>query len=242
MKINIFFFVIIHYSFFGFSQTKQTDSILQVISYTKQDTSRFKLYVLIADDNTDLSKTEAYMDSCISIGLKLPNSKYIIIAYSQKGNYYFNRGENKKALLNHFKALDIATNNNNRKYISKCFNNIANAYDVMGIYDKALSYYFQSLKIKEELGLKDKIYVTKLNIAIVYYNLKEYEKSLAYNNESLPDCIKYKDYEREAMIYNNLANNYADMKEYEKAGLYYQKSIDLSTKNEHFFFYFDFDN
>ena len=147
MKKSIFLFTVIIYGFFSFSQTIKTDSILKAISNTKQDTSKFNSYVLLADDNTDLSKTETYMDSCISIGLRLSNSKYITIAYSQKGNYYFNRGENKKALLNHFKALDIATNNNNKKYMSKCFNNIANAYDVMGIYDKALSYYFQSLKM-----------------------------------------------------------------------------------------------
>jgi serine phosphatase RsbU (regulator of sigma subunit) len=227
--VTIFIFLIC-YSLF--SQNKKADSLLTVISNTKQDSAKFKLYVLLAGEVTNLSGAETYIDSSLLIALKLNNSKYIAMAYSLKGNYFFNRGENKKAVLNHFKALDVATASNNKSYMSKCFNNIANAYDVMGIYDKALSYYFKSLKMKEELQLKDKIYIAKLNIAIVYYNLKEYKKSIAYINESLLDCIKYKDYERESMLYNNLANIYSDMKAYEKAGLYYQKSIAIAAKNE----------
>jgi serine phosphatase RsbU (regulator of sigma subunit) len=214
----------------SFSQNKKVDSLLAIIKQTKQDTGRFKLYSILSGANTDL--TEGYNDSCLAIALRLNVSKYLAIAYTQKGNYFFARGDNKKALLNNLKAFDVVKKENNKNFMSRCLNNIANCYDVMGIYDKALSCYFQSLKIKQELNLKNKIYITKLNIAAVYYNLKEYKKAIAYIEEGLPDCIKYNDDYRLAMAYNNLGNNYADMKEYEKSTIYYEKTISLAKKNE----------
>ena len=218
-----------------FSQNNKADSILKIIKQTKEDTTRFNLYSSLFSGNHDSNNGAIYSDSCLAIALRLKNSKYISIAYSQKGNYFFVKGDNKKSLLNHFKAFEIAKKENNKNFMSKCMNNIANCYDVMGIYDKALSFYFQSLKIKEELNLKNKIYMTKLNLAIVYYNLKEYKKSIAKIEEGLPDCIKYKDEYRLAMAYNNLGNNYADLKDYEKSATYYKKSIDLAQKNEDFY-------
>ncbi len=218
-----------HYSF---SQNKKIDSLLVLISQTKQDTLRFQLYSSLLNGTNGSQEEATYSDSCLAIAARLMPTKYSISANIQKGTYFFNRGENKKALLNYFKALDISKKENNKISMSKCYNNIANCYDVMGIYDKSLSYYFQSLKLKQELNLQNKIYITKLNIATVYYNLKEYKKAIAYGEEALPDCIKYKDKTREAIIYHNLANNYADLPDYKKAIFYYEKAVNIAIETE----------
>ncbi len=224
---------ILLFCFFGsFSQSKKIDSVLHVIAQTKQDTSLFKLYSFLENNVSSSEEVSVYSDSCLSIALRLNISKYLAIAYTQKGSYFFARGDIKKSLLNHLKAFDIAKRENNKLIMSKCLNNIANSYDVMGIYDKALSCYFQSLKLKQELNLVDKIYMAKLNIAIVYYNLKEYKKAIAYIEEGLPDCIKYNDEYRLAMAYSNLGNVYADMKEYEKSASFYEKAITIAKKTE----------
>jgi len=216
----------------SFSQIKKVDSVLNIISQTKQDTIRFNLYFSLLSNNTASNQENVFSDSCLAIALRVNLSKFIVKAYSQKGTFFFNKGENKKALVNYFKAYDIAKKENNKNFMSKCCNNIANCYDVMGIYDKSLSYYFQSLKLKQELNLQNKIYITKLNIATVYYNLKEYKKAIVYGEEALPDCIKYKDKVREGIIYHNLANNYGDLANFEKSISYYDKAITIAIETE----------
>jgi serine phosphatase RsbU (regulator of sigma subunit) len=229
--------VLISCFYSSFSQNKKTDSLLTILRSEKQDTNRFNVYFLLSRLPADEEKQGAYTDSCLSIANRLNTTKYFCIAFNQKGTYFFNRGENKKALLNYFKVFDLSKKENNKNFMAKSTNNIANCYDQMGIYDKALSYYFQALKIKRELNQLDKFYTTKLNIATVYYNLNEYQKSIEYNKDALVDCIKYKDEEREAIIYHNLGNNYGDMLDYSKAITYYKKTIGMALASENYLLY-----
>ena len=215
-----------------FAQGKRTDSVLNCLQHTQVDSVRFKLYFSLVSGNTGSDKEALFLDSCLAIADRIPSYLFRAKAINQKGTFFFNKGENKKALLNYFKALAIVKEAGNQNFMSKCVNNIANCYDVMGIYDKALQYYFQSLKLKETLQLKNKIYISKLNIATVYYNLKEYKKAIAYSEEALTDCIKYQDELREGIIYHNLANNYSDLGDTPKAIAYFEKAIKIAVKTE----------
>ncbi len=127
---------------FIFSQKTSKDSVLTKLKTEKTDSVRFKLFFSVSKEDFDVKVYSSILDSCLAIAGRLKSSKYLMYSYSKTGTYWFDRGNNKKALTFYFKGADISKVINNKSYLSKFDNNIANCYDVLGNYDKALSYYF----------------------------------------------------------------------------------------------------
>ncbi|MGZ3932806.1 MAG: hypothetical protein ACXVP0_16175, partial [Bacteroidia bacterium] len=145
------------------AQLLPADSVYAKLKTAKDDTARFRVYMRLEED-ADPKLFFTCMDSCFSIAQRLKTSLFTINTYVKTGNYLSYRGENKKALVNYFKAVDLCKLTDDKKRLTACYNNAANCYDVMGFYDKALFYYFECLKLKEEIHQPD-LYIARLNIA-----------------------------------------------------------------------------
>lgn len=174
------------FSFIFFSsviaQQVNTDSVLTVLSQTKNKEKRVELLMFLSMEYeaTDLDKAFDYAQKATREALKYNNDTLLSETYNNLANVYEYRGLTDSSLVFHQKALDIRLKHNNPIKIGDSYNNIGIAYDKLGDFPKALENYFKALRNYEAKNDIEKQAMVLSNIGIVYKAQKEYEKAIEY--------------------------------------------------------------
>ncbi len=149
---------------------------------------------------------------------------------------YTNHEKYSKALVYHFKALEIQKKvlGNNNLYTAMSYHNIGTVYFNQRNLSNALEYNHKALVIRENLLGKEHQDVASSynNIGVVYLNKGDYSKALEYLIKSLEIREKKlgKDHPDTANSYFNVGGIFYSKKDYSKALEYYFEALKISEK------------
>jgi tetratricopeptide (TPR) repeat protein len=203
-----------------FSQSTYIDSLLAVLSKSKEDTNKVRVLNDLSWEFFYLGengKTILYANRAKTAAQKLNYTKGIAGAYSVIGNALYRQGNYPEAIENLISALRIEERSGNKKAISGCYNNIGNVYDSQEKYDESLKYYLKSLKIRQELKDSNLIAMSYHNIGLVYINQKKPDQAIEHFKLTFDLAKKAQDSLTMASCYHNMGVAYSEKKMLPKA-------------------------
>ncbi len=247
-------------SFVGFGQALKVPDSLVDVSYEQLNESYLKIYndtlksniylntiltKAIKDNNRERqarsycylsyyakkeSEKLALLDKSIKISENLSDASYLLLPYSFKGSYYYNKGNYSSALNNYLKTLEVAREVNSINYIYITQHNIALIKTHLGKYEEALSIFKEGFlyeKNKKDFDLEHYL-ESLLSLADSYRYNKILDSATFYNKEGI---IKSKNEYKK--MYSSFVINEGINQYYKKNFAAAKDSIDkgLSLKN-----------
>ncbi len=180
----------------GFCQDKEIDSLAQIITRGKKDTSLVVAMNALSVrllQNERLAEAVAYADKAQAVSAELKYPRGQAYALKNRGMAEYYRG-NYKAVLNDWtESLQIFETIGDTLGIANIANNLGAVFYAQGSHDKALGYYFKSLRISEKL--KDPVRITSalVNIGGVYAQMQDFDKALNFYTQVEDYLQKLKD-------------------------------------------------
>ncbi len=212
-----------------FAQQNQIDSLKQVVSIAKEDTTLVQtlndlasIYKKINLD-TSLIYAEQSLELALQLNYKIGQAK----AYKNIGVVYYNHSDYDKTIEYWQKALKTNTEIGNKKGIAA---NIGIVYYDQSNYPKALEYYQKALKIKEEIGDKKGTASNLGNIGLIYSYQSNYSKALEYYQKALKINEEIGNKTYMAANLGNIGFVYSNQSNYPKALEYYQKALKINEE------------
>jgi len=214
VKERFFLFILILPAF-CLAQTREVDSLKQIITRLRPDTAKVNamLNVVKAYKFNDPDSALRYGRSALALAQKLAWPEGIGKADFSLASIFLDKGEYAEALDHYTRAKKIwetdslwprSKHTRIKKHLAKTFNGIGIVYDEQAHFPKALNYYLRALKIFEETGETKGIAAQLCNIGLLYSN--QHADSLAeyYYRKALPLSKSSGYIVGEANIYGNL--------------------------------------
>jgi len=188
----LFFFFVIFLSIKSIGQSN-TDSLLNVVKYGKNDTSKVKALEYLCGDVIISNPDEAiiYAKEAMALSQKICFSNGIARSYENIGYAYYRKGDFNKALINTFAAIKFYETTGEKNKIQRCYNAIGCFYNEQGNYSGAIKFGLIALYNYEMLGDKSGMAMTYANIGNAYVNSNNLNLALKYYKKSLEYSIKY---------------------------------------------------
>jgi two-component system NarL family sensor kinase len=243
-KSLIYFFALalLFWNFNLLSQTKEIDSIKNVIKTAKNDTSVARAYLnltkIIFASNPDTllptcNKVISIVDKNIGSCNAAEKHSYLIskaAAFSNIGIVYYQKGMIDTSVVYLEKGLKIQEELGEKQEIANSLNSIGAVYLNSGKTDMALVYFLKGLKSAREIGSNEIIAYTLGNIGYVYDNWGQTKLALDYYYEALKKQEENKNDLGIGSNLNNIAAIFMKQGDYEKALEYFNKSIKAREK------------
>ena len=249
MKKQLKYFILL--IVFGFSnlkaQVSTTDSLKNLLSAAKEDSTRIRLLLEIAVEsrytdylNINYKDFIKYSQPAIKlIDNLLPtvkDSTYRLLLLSQKaqgfrniGFYYQNINDTTNGFLYFKKSLTIYTNIKDGDNISSVIRQISNIYYTFSNYPAALSFleqgYAISVKLHDKYGEANCLRV----LGRFYFDQGNVDQSLINYQKSLSLSIMLKDTNSTFSNLMSLGNNYSKIHNVKKSLEYYNKALALCS-------------
>ncbi len=235
MKIIIivagFCFLTIH----GNAQTKQLDSLKNLLTNTSKPVERFNILRNILElnlsykgDNVD----SAFCIELLQIAQQQKNDSLLAISYNWVGAYFaFTTGDNRSALENFFKAIPLAEKAKDKRRISSLYFDIALTYISLENFEES---YKNTIKGGEYLPDKSSpmynfmLIQYQRNLAFYYLSTKHLDSALKYiqaadqtNQQINSTLYRYTGLRANAAVYVLAGDN-------EMAELYFKRTAALT--------------
>jgi tetratricopeptide (TPR) repeat protein len=227
---QIFLFLILSCSFL---QAQNTDSLTRVILKMKDDSSKIKKQILLAEYYQKLQRPDSALKIFVrgiaaTEKLDLPSLKLNLLARKallirESGNYLESNNT-------YFLAIPLAEKLNEKTQMSYCLNYVGSNYNDLGETNKALEFYMRSLKLKEELKDKRGISTTYNGLGLLFMQKEEWDEAIKYYSRSLQLKEELKDKRGIAICLNNLGNAHQAKDEFDQAFDYYNRSLKLKEE------------
>lgn len=165
------------------AQNKTIDSLQNLLSTTKEDTSKVKILNKLS---SKLSETANYdraieaANEALTLSSKHRLTEGAIDAYNHLGGIYDYQGNYATSMSYYFKALELSEKTGSKKDVALILGNIGLLYSEQALYAKSLEYYEKALKIFQELGDKKGIALNLGNIGNLHNYQGNYDKALEY--------------------------------------------------------------
>lgn len=212
------------------AQTSFEDSLLNVVSNTKDDKQRFELYIKLSYDQ--LGRSDAKALSYARDALKIANSNsdkqqiaasYVAITFAYNYSGHFDEG-----LASVDSALTIATQGKYYKEQYWAEYMLSSLYRRKANYNNSVNHAMNALNIAEKMKDSHLISSSYNTIGILYLNLGNIQKSKQYHLKALAIREQDKDSVAIAISLNNLGIIYRDLGDYDKALSYYYKALGIA--------------
>jgi sensor histidine kinase YesM len=223
-------FILLLQSFILPAQNKRViDSLYEVLEHPIPDTLRINTLNAIAKNIRNTENVKALELTKEAYNLALKNNYAFGVATSSDimGVIYLNFGDSKKALYNHFIALNIFEKIQNQRGIAFSYNNIGAVYSHLKNYSKAEAYYQKSLTIKLQNGLNKEASSSYVNLGNIRMYKKDLEACIRYYTKALVNAKKYNDNHNVTIALMNLGEAYIDSRNPRKALVYYTNVLPM---------------
>jgi len=213
-------------------QDAARDSLLKLVSASKTDTAKVRLYLKISElyERVDLKETMQYakkadaISRSIKYGAGVKNSaKSIGLVYFTQGNYdsshyYFNI------------VIDLATKSKDSASIGIALFNIGQGYSRSGNYQAAVDYMLKAKKILDANGNKYILAQVNDRIDRLYANIQVFNKAIEYGNLAVKQAKELKNDALLISALGNLAIDYKELKQYEKSKTLLFEALKIAQK------------
>ncbi len=212
----------------GFAQDqKELDSLTQILTTAKHDTTKLKMYLKIGDlyEYSMPDSALIYLNKLLDVADSNRDKEIIALCYNHLGIVYQNFGKYQLAIDYYTKAKKINKETDNKVGLGGNFVNIGLIYYYQGNYDKALEFYHKSLKISDKMGDARLKSVSLSNIGLVYFEQSEYKKAIDYYQQSLKIDLESNNINGTANTYLSLGNVYGEKGNLDTALYYFEKAL-----------------
>lgn len=219
---------------FGFSQTKEIDSLSIQLAFQNQDSTKVEtslnlikaLYKINEFDRAlkyIIQSEKLSSDLNYNIGIA-EITYYKALIYAQKDDYI-------NAVSGYNKSKALYKTLNDTLGIARVNNSIGLIEIKRGNYNKGLKYALSAIEILESKNLKNELRLAYSNLAKAYYNINANEKALEFFLKALniQELLNDKEGINESSI--KLAELYSAKKEHRKAIDYYEVVLS-NAKND----------
>lgn len=206
------------------------DSLEQVISSTKSDTTRINTILKLCKQSDTYNESSfARASEAFVLSKAIGYKEGEINSQRCMGYMYYYSDQITKSIAHYSMALDIATNQNNKIQCYQLSETIGDIYFEQSNFEKSLQYHQQALSIAQEMKRKD-LLIEPLNfIASGYFNQAQYDLSYKYYIQALDICEISNDKINAAIDLLNIGSIFFAQKSYSKALEYYNNSLKYNT-------------
>ena len=193
MQKTFFILALILISLTGICQdqwTKDRDSLIKVLSKSKEDTNKVMTMIWLGagylDNHPD--STAYYAKAFGELSEKLHYAVGVANSLSMQAMILSKDNKQDEAIALNLKAIEVARKANLIRVLANVYNNTAIIYYAKGEYELSLNYYLKATTIYEQRNDISSMAFVYGNIAEVYNELKEYKKGYAYSLKGIKLC------------------------------------------------------
>jgi two-component system sensor histidine kinase/response regulator len=215
-------------AFFGFSQTKELDSLSIQLAFETQDSLKVKTslnFIKSLYEINDYDRALKYIieSEKLSATLKYKTGMAEItyfkaLIYAQKGDYI-------NAVSTYAKSKALFNQLNDTLGVAKVNNSIGLIEIKRGNYAKGLQYSLAAIKELEKQNLVKELSLAYSNLAKAYYKMNAFDKSIEFNLKANGLQEQLKDAQGLIQSNSQLAELYSLKNENRKAIEYYEKVL-----------------
>lgn len=227
LRFFLFSFLLSLFPFFSFSQKEsQIDSLKSILSVSKEDSNRVKLYIKLAslyqnrnlDSFADISQKALQLSNKLNYTWGILRSNYNIgICYAQTDSLNF-------ALNAFIKTLQIAEAIHDNKYIARSYLAMGNIYLYKGEYKEAEDQYWKALYYQQQIADTNGYITTYSQMGNVYAAQSKYLPAYGSYLKALDIAKKTNNLSKIALIEKSIADFLLDRKEVDLAIEYQKKA------------------
>ncbi len=190
-----------------FAQTIIVDSLKNLLSTSKKDTSKAVLLCDLAFYLYELNPEESlkYSQDCYDLSIELEYNAGVVNALYKMGIARMAQAKNDLAIEKITKALELARAENLESRIANCLNVLGLIYLSESNFEKALEIFFESIALSEKTGNLRDLGGAYHNIGRVYLDYEDNENARKYFLKSLENYKKTDDLLNTALTYNSLS-------------------------------------
>lgn len=173
-----------------------------------------------------------YCDSAIGTAKRLKNDVSLAKSYLTKGTAIVNLGDNKNALENYLKALDIANQRNDIELKIKAKANIAKIKRRMGFFDEALEIYKHNAQLADQYQFEDPLIAINsyMGVGGTFLRLQLPDSTLHYSKIGLQKSLAINDDEGVSYFYIDFGIAYFIKGNFEVAIEYLTKAEKITKR------------
>jgi signal transduction histidine kinase len=213
------------------AQTSALDSLLNAVTYMKEDTVKANAFYQIASiylrEQGNAVKVGEYGRKQLVLSKKLNFKKGIAHAMLNIAIFYHYRGEYDLALYYDRGSLQLMKAIGNKKGESNVLGNIGMTYSEKGDYTQALEFMRQGLAIQKEVGDKRAIANANNNMANIFKEQGNYTEAMTAHLRALKIREELRDKNGMAYSYNNIGNVLSSQEKLDESLAYYFKAAKL---------------
>ena len=213
---------------FGFSQTKEIDSLKAHLTNTKlHDTVKIKTYFALAGryGGYSLDSLKKYTMKAVDLS-KLNNDYFLESAYFYMGLYHSLVGERDKSKEYYLKVIALmdSIKIKDKTNLARVLSNYAGELNENAELDEKITYNLRALKLRESVGDKREIGKTQFSLAVTYSNTGFDSLSVNYLKLALKNAEGSNEKALTGFVLNSLIMYALKNKNLKEAEIYLQKS------------------
>ncbi len=212
---------------FLFSQKNITDSLIQILKTSKEDSFKVKLLnrLFEAFEYEDVVKSKAFLIEARNLSKKINYKFGVAESYKNEGYLAEDTGNYIDAYVCYQKALEIHTENKNKSGMASAYHGIGILQSAEGNYTGAINNYLKALQIDLELKDKSSLALDYNSIANAYSHLGNYATSLTYHLKALKLREEIGDKSGVASSLIGLGTLYSNLDDHKKSLSYYFEAL-----------------
>ena len=235
MKKYIFTFQLFLISLFSFSQhtVNKSDSLLQLIRTTQEDTTKLRLYrEFVMNFSGDFRELLPLINNLAILEKRIDKVDYSIEIYNTIASIYSRNNNIDSAQFFYEKSITKAIQQNNAKELGIAYNGLGVCCLQKAQYMEATNYYKMAETEFERLNERYLLTSVYNNLALVYKNLKQMDLAVEYILKNIKE-LEENNFGNQKLInaYDAAGNIYVIMGQPDVGRTYFQKALNLS-KNE----------
>lgn len=211
------------------SKAQIGDSLLEQTLEIKNDTERVnQLYQKgFSLRNSDPFLSFQYADYCEKNALISGSPKHIAKSYNLLGVLYYKKGDFKKAIKYHEKALLLRINCADLLGKAHSYTNLGNVYSDLNLFSKAENNYLMALQAYKDLKEPKQVAKAFINLGVLKQQTGLPSVALEYYTHALQIAEELNDYDIRSNCLNNLAVAHFFNGDYEKAICFNQDALKI---------------
>ena len=235
-KLFKFLFLLLVFSLINnqLSSTSKIDSLLHVLSKTKQDTNRIKLLFEIGKEYINANQPDNAFTYIEQNKKLIESSKAEKFEYDLNYDYvavYHAFADYKKALEYVFKTIEIARKNKNVFQKADSYRALFNIYYNLGENEKAIKYALYAIHLGDSIGDTLNVPINYGNLTRIYNDLGQFKKAIYYGEKGIASGKKYNNIKGLLICLNNTGLAYRNIDENKKAEQIFKEQLELAKNN-----------
>ncbi len=211
------------------AKSQDIDTLLPHILALENDTEKVnQLYKNgFALRNSDPQLSFRFAKFCEQSALRTHSKKHLAKSYNLLGVLFYKKGDFKKAISYHKKALLLRRDCNDVLGIAFSETNLGNIYTDIKSFSEAEECYLQAMQAYNQLNNKEQTANTLMNLGILKFNLKQYDAAIENYAVALRIGEELNNYEIKSNCLENIGQAYGIKADFNRAIAYNEDALKL---------------